>query len=76
MSVRPCHVIYVMLCYLFCFVDFIGNSCYIHTYTKLNRQRSKRTEKKEARLPKGRGTNGTQGPMQGTLPEFLKVIIK
>ena len=28
----------------------------------------------EARVPKGRGTNGTRGPMQGTLPDNLKVI--
>ena len=62
---------------IICFVLFCRlywNSYYIHTYTKLNRQRSKRTEKKEARLPKGRGTNGTHGPMQGTLPDNLKVI--
>ena len=58
-----------MFLFCFCVVDFIGNPT---TYTRLNKQRSKRTKKE--RLPKGRGTNGTRGPMQGTLSENFKII--
>ena len=41
----------------FCFVLFCRlywNSCYIHTYTKLNRQRLKTTEKKGSKITKGK----------------------
>ena len=35
---------YMKLCFVFCFVDFIGN---LTTYTKLNKQRSKRTKQRK-----------------------------
>ena len=33
-----------------------------------------RKGQKKARKPVGRGGNGTRGPMQGTLPDNLKII--